>query len=137
MKTVAAAITIGVLAALLTACIVVDAPRGPTYRLDYLFSPPVTAEGRRCAAACENTKTYCQTAAHKDGAKQHHSCERQAANEYDNCVGRTTSFSEKQACYRKTCPVSPDYVNCESTFRSCFEGCGGQVWSRTVCDTNC
>jgi len=124
-------------AALLAACIVIEEARGPTYKVEYLFSPPTTDEGKRCVASCEKVKLVCQTEGAKDGADQRQACEQQAIDEYELCVGRTTSTSEKSACYRKSCAVGPDYVNCETGFRSCFENCGGQVWSRTVCETNC
>ena len=134
MKTVIVAAAC-VVAVLLAACGAIGEAPGPNYKVEYLFKPPATEDGRRCAAGCEKIRQLCETEAKQDGAHAHRSCEQQAADDYELCVGRTTSISEKSACYRKACPVSPDYVNCESGYRGCFERCGGEIWTRTVCET--
>ena len=137
MKTAVVAFAIVALAALLAACVAAEQARGPTYKVEHLFKPPASEEGQRCVAGCDKNRVRCETAAQEGGVDRRRACEQQAADEHELCVGRTTSTSEKNACYRKSCPVGRDYVNCEASFRSCFEGCGGQVWSRTVCEANC
>ncbi|MGQ0587741.1 MAG: hypothetical protein ACT4PK_11170 [Gammaproteobacteria bacterium] len=136
MRVVACGIGL-LIAATLAACIVTEAPRGGLYRLDYLFQPPVTEEGRRCATACRKRQDSCRESTARGGVDELRRCEERADSEYQSCATRTTSFSEKSACYRKSCPVGVDYINCGISYRSCFEACGGQVWVRTVCETNC
>jgi hypothetical protein len=109
----------------------------PTARTEYLFQGPDSDEGQRCIRGCDTSKDRCRTAADRGTEDNYRRCDEQAEGEYDACVGRTTSFSEKRQCYRKSCPASPDYAACETSYRACFEGCGGQVWSRRVCDGPC
>jgi hypothetical protein len=137
VRTTVVAVATLVPAALLAACLAAEETRGPTYKVEYLLKPPATEDGRRCAASCTKVQAYCQREADAGGVDRHRICEQRASDEYELCVGRTTSVSEKNACYRRACAVGPDYVNCETGFRSCFENCGGEVWSRTVCDTGC
>ena len=127
----------GLLAAGLLGCRALERAGGQQVKTEYLLESPNTAEGQRCMASCEQRRNYCRQKSDLGYADTYKQCEEQAKNDYDNCVGRTTSFSEKSACYRKACPVAADYINCEATFRGCFEGCGGKVWTREVCEARC
>ena len=121
----------------LVGCRALERAAGPDVRTEFLLEAPITPDGQRCTANCEQRRAYCRQKSDLGYADTHKQCEEQARNDYDNCVGRTTSFSEKSACYRKSCPVSASYISCEATFRGCFEGCGGKVWSREVCEKGC
>jgi len=121
----------------LAGCIIVETTTVRRYRTDYMYEGPITEEGQVCVVRCENRKERCRNAAESGTADHYKQCEEQAQDEYETCAMRTTSFSERRLCYRKSCPVAADYINCESSYRACFEGCGGLVWSRQVCEANC
>ncbi len=123
--------------AALAGCAGFQSPTAPRYRTDHLYEGPASDEGQRCVRRCEKNKEYCRQVAERGTQDEYLKCDEEAQDEYENCTMRTTSFSEKRQCYRKSCPVGADYVNCESGYRNCFEGCGGQVWSRQVCEENC
>jgi hypothetical protein len=106
-------------------------------RMEYLYEGPMSDEGRRCVKGCEQTKGHCRSSAEMGTQDNYKRCEEQAVDAYETCQMRTTSLSERRQCYRGSCPVSPDYADCEDRYRACFEGCGGRVWSRQVCEGNC
>ena len=109
----------------------------PQFRTEYLFEGPSTEAGQLCVVRCENVKERCRSTAQVDSSERYRQCEVDAQNEYESCAMRTTSFSERRLCYRKACPVSADYLSCETPYHACFENCGGVVWKRQVCEANC
>lgn len=123
--------------AALAGCAASAPPEGPRLRTDYLFEVPDAAEARQCVAGCEKNRERCGGSAQRSAQDQHSLCEEQAQDEYDTCTMRTTSSSERRQCYRKSCPVAADYINCEAGYRACFEACGGRVWTRQTCEANC
>lgn len=122
---------------MLGGCAALGPDGAPATRSEYLYAAPPSPEGQRCVSVCDRRKAQCQAVAENDSANGHQRCEQQAQDEYENCAMRTTSFSEKRQCYRKTCPVTVSDANCDSAYRHCFESCGGTVWSRQVCEGPC
>ncbi len=121
----------------LAGCALSEPASGPQYRTEYLYEGPATEEGQACVVRCERVKERCRLTAQTGSADRYKLCEEQAQDEYESCAMRTTSFSERRLCFRKACPVSPDYVSCETPYQACFGNCGGLVWSRRVCEANC
>lgn len=121
----------------LTGCAMLGSPPPPQLRTDYLYEVPDAPEARLCVSSCDKNRERCEGGAKQGAQDQHRLCEDQAQDEYENCMMRTTSFSEKRQCYRKSCAVSADYMNCEVRYRGCFEECGGRVWTRETCEANC
>ncbi len=135
MKRIAAC---AVLLALLPGCFLFEKPvSAPQYRTEYLYEGPDTDAGQLCVVRCEKVKAHCRTAASAGASDRYRLCDEQAQDEYESCAMRSTSFSERRLCYRKACPVSADYVSCETPYQACFETCGGRVWARQECESNC
>lgn len=127
-KTSLTGIVIWGMALALTGC-------GPMYDTQYVFSPPNSATGRTCVFQCEQNKYQCR----QIEDMQNDRCEQQASYEKSRCEanlawdkGRDPKWYE---CIEESC--SPDYERCEAMYRSCYQACGGEVESRTVCVANC
>lgn len=101
---------------------------GPVYDTQYTFLPPEDSTGRACVFQCDNSKLQCQQLQDQSAEL----CESRAEREYDRCVDK---YGEKK-CYRDYCSSS-DHERCETQYRSCYQSCGGNVRSETVCVAFC
>jgi hypothetical protein len=96
---------------------------GPVYDSDYSFTPPSTPEGSSCVNKCKNARASCE----QDVDARLKDCERRTQRE---CEGR-------QDCYTPYYCGVPDYEQCESQYRSCYQSCGGTVKSEEICVMGC
>jgi hypothetical protein len=90
-------------------------------RIEYQYVAPKTAEGRVCAAQCQNGLQQCR----QNQQSQHALCQsqRQAARQsYNACV----EAGGENCSPPPICPV-PIRRECTEQFNACFTACGGQV----------
>ncbi|MCB0353892.1 MAG: hypothetical protein KDD64_10220 [Bdellovibrionales bacterium] len=107
---------------------------GPQMRTTYHFVPPETPEGRACIYQCENIQLQCDQLDQSEYSR----CLDRAEDDYRRCEDRNVyrRQDDQEYCYRSYCP-SPDGERCKERHRSCYQSCGGQVSSETVCVANC
>lgn len=113
---------------LLSAC-------GPIYETRYDFTPPRDERGRSCTYSCETMRQSC-TSMQRQTQWQ---CERMAEQQESLCEsqirwseGREPKWYE---CSRPSCTA--DEEMCNSQYRACYQGCGGDIRSYQVCTMNC
>ena len=131
----------------------------PRYRQVHDLIPPVSQQGKTCAAAGRTNQLLCE----QSNATDFNFCEQRADTEYQRCtadkieehkrcvadaryqyrkaddtehyVNATCSRITPNDCIRERCLESPR--NCSAPHRQCFSGCGGTIKTRTVCVANC
>lgn len=118
---------------------------GPVYETTYELHPPENYQGRVCTNQCSQTQQFCQ----QNCASQIQMCEYnerlRSQNEYyvyveqqraaNQAIVRTPeSFYDSFRC-RETMNVCQ--AQCQSSYRSCFAGCGGSVIPHTQCVASC
>ena len=112
----------------LTAC-------GPVYRTEYTFKPPRTATGRNCAFQCETSRGQCRQIEDLRVDR----CEDNSRREVQDCEDRLRWDKNRDSkwyeCTGDSCTA--DYDRCDELYRSCYQSCGGNVTSQTVCVANC
>jgi hypothetical protein len=107
---------------------------GPIYETRYTFSPPRSGEGRNCTYQCEHSKQQCREIEEMRAQR----CEEHSRWETERCQRDLERRGKKEhwySCGGDSC--SADYDRCESSYRSCYESCGGRVNSEEVCTMNC
>jgi hypothetical protein len=113
---------------LLTAC-------GPIYDTAYRFLPPEDSSGRVCIYQCENGRLQCRTIQEM----QSRNCEAWSNQDVANCEANIRIYQNREPkwyeCTGESC--SPDYDQCDLSYRNCYEACGGRVISETRCVANC
>jgi hypothetical protein len=121
---------------------------GPSYKTEYRFNPPTTENGRMCINNCLMMNQQC-----RQNVKQ---CKAQCLNTYQSCqvnssVIDVTMESLDRQSYKNNYHSRPHAVcsyplslcndncnsDCQSQYNMCYENCGGQVFSKTVCTRNC
>ncbi len=93
----------------------------------YSYTPPTTPQGQQCVAKCERQQQACKIREDERVAIEKPQCERDADVEYIACLKYAKTEKDKDACYRSSCYVSPNYYACDNDFRQCFQVCGGTV----------
>ena len=107
---------------------------GPLYETRYSFTPPRDYNGRSCVISCETSRLQCKQLQQM----QYNTCEQQSRLEQDRCEfnirleGREPKWYECSSSY-----CSNDTESCESTYRNCYQLCGGSVIAEDVCVANC
>lgn len=123
---------------------------------EYVYTPPPTEEGIKCAAQCQARQEACrnqqadsaaaaQRRCNSDSSAEYEQCLVSAEEAYGNCQEETQTeyyaclkYAEKRSscvqesctkksCYKKSCRKSPNYGVCDSEFRACYQQCGGKV----------
>lgn len=128
MRAIAAAWLVAALSS--SACV-------PIYRTDYDFTPPADRIGRLCAAECDVGRRACRVDARSHAQAQLKQCQAQAQQDYQNCLTATDDPQQRRYCYLRECDAHADYSSCDTTYRSCFGGCGGAVIKVRKCVLNC
>jgi hypothetical protein len=95
----------------------------------YEYIAPKTEAGKNCAMQCLNTKNVCYANMQSQTQIEHSSCVQQNLLNYEVCVNRTKNRDEAKNCNPNSlyCSTSPNYFNCDETYRQCFSICGGTV----------
>lgn len=107
------------------------------YRTDYDFTPPADRIGRLCAAECDIGRRACRVDARDRAQTQLKQCQAQAQQNYQSCLAATSDPQQRRYCYLRECDAHVDYSSCDATYRSCFQGCGGEVIQLRKCLLNC
>ena len=108
---------------------------GPMYETRYSFTPPKSANGRTCIFQCDNSRMQCRNfeEMHKSNCEMRGQLEEQRCeNDIRYREGREPKWYE---CSTSSC--SADYDRCDEIYRGCYQMCGGEVRSETVCVANC
>jgi hypothetical protein len=108
---------------------------GPTMKTTYKYSLPYSAQGLDCTHSCKKRLADCRA---KEDIRSLE-CKKRQREDSDVCkyqlrVEQGTS-PRWYACSERDC-IS-NYDRCESSFRSCFEDCGGDVTPVTEYIANC
>lgn len=118
-----------------TSLVVACAACGPVYDTTYSFRPPPTSTGRVCASQCETSRYQCLQLEEVRSRE----CQYRADRDRDYCErqiridkGRSPKWYE---CGTESC--SADEEHCESSYRNCYQACGGSVTADTRCVANC
>ena len=114
---------------------------GPIYKKKYYYQAPRSFAARQCIASnCERNKMMCENTC----AANNRSCEWRATEE-----ARINFRQYVREQRRQNLPIKKslsDFRNnwdcnadcgCESVYRRCYQTCGGQVTSQTVCVAFC
>ncbi|PIZ04121.1 MAG: hypothetical protein COY58_05555 [Gammaproteobacteria bacterium CG_4_10_14_0_8_um_filter_38_16] len=113
---------------------------GPEYQTVYSYTPPHSWRGKKCVNRCLTKRTYCENTCRSQAqtcrteaklealpAYLHYDHEqRNAGNPDYETVG---DFADYSGC--------SDHCGCQSTYRACFENCGGSVFASTQCVAFC
>ena len=107
------------LTAMLLAWVLLAAGCGP--RIQYVYTPPASAEGRVCTSQCANAQQQC----HSQQNASHQNCERQhdaAMRSYRACQeAKGKNCQSPPSCY------SPSRSECDNPYNACFTNCGGRI----------
>lgn len=109
------------LAALLAGC-------GPG--IQYVFTPPTTAEGRVCASQCLNAQQQCRFFENS----QYQNCQSRWNYEvqlYNQCRNNASNKQSQRNCLYPPACYYPSSYACDEQYRSCYQLCGGQVQAIT------
>jgi len=97
---------------------------GCTPAIRYVYTPPVSPEGKFCASQCLNTQQQCQMYLNT----QYRECQYRYNYEiqlYNQC--RRNSGDNKSYCPYPPACYYPSTYQCDEQFRACYQICGGQV----------
>ena len=108
---------------------------GPIYDTEYIYDPPENSSGRACIFQCENSKNQCEEL----DRYRKEECERHSEWQRERCeadIWRRKNREPKwHECGGETC--SSNTERCETSYRSCYQSCGGKVRAETRCVMNC
>lgn len=105
---------------------------GPVYETKSSYTRPNSPEGVACTFQCENSRLSCS---HNQDLKLQN-CEannRFAKFEYQQCISK----NGKDKCDEVFHLCDVDNNSCKATYNKCYESCGGDVITRTVCVEDC
>lgn len=114
---------------------------GPIYQTHYSYVPPHSSVGKMCIAQCVQSKSTCQQMCQmKEQNCQYQSREeaRYSYSEYKHDRKKHGKAVKKELrdfdSGRYSCHQSCD---CDETFNSCYDACGGKVVESRVCTMFC
>lgn len=133
MKQHAFLLTLILSASLLTGC-------GPVYQTRYTFQPPHNWHGRKCVNRCLAERSQCYSNCRVSNQMCRNSADMEALPSYLNYAheqrkagqpvyDNVNDFADKSGCYSN--------CGCASSYRECYENCGGIVTPYTVCTAFC
>lgn len=110
------------------------------YDTQYQYLPPKSDAAKICIAQCVQERNVCDRSCYRQKeicqrrAHQNARIEYQQYKEEQNRNGfvgaETIEFFDRSSSCNNTC-------QCESTYRSCYTGCGGEVTEQQVCVAFC
>lgn len=124
MRSWALLMFLGVIGAL-TAC-------GP--KINYVFTPPASAEGRVCIAQCANSRQMCWSAG-QSGYQQCLNNRNWAMQTYYQCRNNAPDNRARNSCWMPPPCYAPNTYYCEEGYRACYQACGGGVQAFEEPDT--
>ena len=108
---------------------------GPVFETHYKFSPPKSSAGYACINQCDVSRVQCLQLEDY----QQRDCTDQARYEASECRDNLYRYENRKPkwyeCGESSCSVN--YDQCDASYRSCYETCGGNVDSETVCTSGC
>ncbi|MBI2785372.1 MAG: hypothetical protein HYX60_03305 [Legionella longbeachae] len=113
---------------------------GPMYKTEYNFIPPQSDISKMCTAQCVQAQNDCQQNCRVNTQNCIMRAQQSAFFEFNRYKeeqarrGMLINKSLRDFDKSSSCNVS---CNCESTYRSCYSACGGEVQERQVCVAFC
>ncbi|MBS0359448.1 MAG: hypothetical protein JSS53_09280 [Proteobacteria bacterium] len=108
---------------------------GPMYRTNYNYIPPVDMQGKMCAMQCEQVKLQCFHLAEAEyqncRLREEINMREERHHRHHDKKGHWNDF------YGSFCSADTTKQQCESSYRSCYEICGGRVVTNTQCVAFC
>lgn len=121
---------VAVLAVLITSC-------GPIYETNYRYTPPADPLSRPCVSQCLADKGNCRNTQELKAENSRLRCERDARDDYEQCLSNSKGEQGRSSCNRRSCNQSAEFGLCEADYRVCFQSCGGIIEEERVCSFNC
>lgn len=127
---------------------------GPVYQTQYRYQPPRAFAGRRCVNTCSAQFQACRMRCQEVNDRRTHYQQQQADFDYWSSHHHYHHFHPGYGPN----PYSPGYYpdddsftygdnynyyadnggcGCRATYNSCYQNCGGNVYSRRVCVAFC
>lgn len=120
----------------LTAC-----ASGPQYRTNTSYVAPPTTQGATCVASCQTSEQVCRARQEDTARAEYPACLQRAKDDYKICMQGMSTINcslyrdlSQQQC---TKDMEPSYKTCVSSYNSCYQSCGGEVKTESVCVKNC
>ena len=128
------------IAALLTALVMVGCAQKPVYHPTTVFNKPKTTSGRQCVQRCLQQKSRCNRRCGSD----HQQCMmRQKKLAHERFVQYVNEMVQEDTPVKQKERDFIDYAACSSScqciksYKNCYTLCGGAVTERKVCVSNC
>ncbi|KTD08936.1 hypothetical protein Lgra_2171 [Legionella gratiana] len=121
------------LAVMLTSC-------SPIYNTEYSYTPPKSDVAKMCTAQCVQGKNDCEQSCRIENENCRLRAQQSALFEYKHYkeeqtrmgfpINKTIKDFDRSSSCTNSC-------QCESTYRSCYSACGGEVTEHQVCVAFC
>lgn len=101
---------------------------GPMYKTEYMLEPPATQQGKLCIMQCQQNRAECKNEVKSNYKDCRHRNEI-ASIKLEHCIE-----SGERACYDPRTPCfPPNFEQCNTEYRYCFQSCGGKVIPQMTC----
>jgi hypothetical protein len=113
---------------------------GPIYQTEYDYIPPHSGIGKMCAMQCQQNKNTCEQMCQLKNDACRTQARQDAMYRYEmyrhrqRDIGRGINKGINDFNYGNYCDTA---CNCDSSFRTCYATCGGQVLTQRVCVAFC
>jgi hypothetical protein len=95
----------------------------------YEYTAPTSDMGRLCITQCAGIKERCMGNEYERAQDEKSRCERSSDNTFRICMSKAKTKDDEKQCDKKRsiCGAYENTDRCETDYRACYGGCGGQI----------